>query len=823
MILTLLRVKNYYDRRAFKYDTLDEYIEAGAVVVDTIYDIDFNPNDDLRTSQVLNTQSPGFDYVIVEEDTGGIVSRWYVMEAVRLRLSQYRVDLLRDIVADKWDSIVGAPAYIEKATLDRGNPLIFNSENMTFNQIKTRETLLKDQSLCPWIVGYIKSDTEATEVSVATQKKYYAEYNSLSEIPYYDYIADGAFKGDLTDINLSIYYLWEVGFSSKNTQVTFNGTSSSYRNFNEGVLGSPYAKIVYNRGALAEGEYYTQDQAGAIIANTCKNFYSNRSGNINDIIRHEYGIADASETASFLQTYNTRGTILKVADTYYEVKLQGESIEQLKANPNSNTSELYNAYQDIVAANRLLNEPTDIPDVENFETTGNYVQYKVSIAVVQDASSYKLSIPAAGQRMHLQDSPYDMFAIPYNFDTRLSASYTDVADVIRDCNSEAALAIATKISAALGKDQFIDLQLLPYCPIRGVFGTTPGTLVFDAPNYELNRDYSYIYDTTGDPGDPKEVSVLFWCTESSFSFKINRTWRQLRGGDIETKSLVVFVDDPKVEGLCDKYRLSSPNYSSQFEFNAAMNTGIDYYKVDCTYKPYAPYVRVAPNFKGLYGAGFGDARGLILSGDFSLPTISDAWTEYQINNKNYINAFDRQVENLEVQHKYQRQADIWGAATGTVSAATGGAMTGSMVGGGYGAAAGALLAGGVSAAGGIADVRIADALRRETIDYTRDQFGFALGNIQALPYTLNKVSAFNVNNRFFPVLEYYTCTEIEKEALRNKIKYNGMTVGTIGTISEYIRDEETYIKGKLIRLGDINEDFHIASALAEEINKGVFI
>ena len=47
------------------------------------------------------------------------------------------------------------------------------------------------------------------------------------------------------------------------------------------------------------------------------------------------------------------------------------------------------------------------------------------------------------------------------------------------------------------------------------------------------------------------------------------------------------------------------------------------------------------------------------------------------------------------------------------------------------------------------------------------------------------------------MLEYYTCTEIEKQALRDKIKYNGMTVGTIGKIEDFTDStvEEIYIKG----------------------------
>ena len=85
-----------------------------------------------------------------------------------------------------------------------------------------------------------------------------------------------------------------------------------------------------------------------------------------------------------------------------------------------------------------------------------------------------------------------------------------------------------------------------------------------------------------------------------------------------------------------------------------------------------------------------------------------------------------------------------------------------------------------------------------------------------------EVGAFTANNKIFPVLEYYTCTPEEKEAIALKFRYNGMTVERIGTIREFLQEEESYIKCKLIRINML-EDNHFIEALAEELNKGVFI
>ena len=78
-------------------------------------------------------------------------------------------------------------------------------------------------------------------------------------------------------------------------------------------------------------------------------------------------------------------------------------------------------------------------------------------------------------------------------------------------------------------------------------------------------------------------------------------------------------------------------------------------------------------------------------------------------------------------------------------------------------------------------------------------------------------------NRYFPILEIYDATDDEKNALRQKLLYNGMTVGKINTISAYIQEDKTYIKAQLIRLLDIAEDTHIINEIANELYKGVYI
>jgi hypothetical protein len=71
--------------------------------------------------------------------------------------------LKRDSITDNYLKVLNAPIYLQKCMLNANNPLIFNNENMAFNQIKKEETLLKDYTDTGWIIGYLApSNTDRT-------------------------------------------------------------------------------------------------------------------------------------------------------------------------------------------------------------------------------------------------------------------------------------------------------------------------------------------------------------------------------------------------------------------------------------------------------------------------------------------------------------------------------------------------------------------------------------------------------------------------------------------------------------------------------------
>ena len=113
---------------------------------------------------------------------------------------------------------------------------------------------------------------------------------------------------------------------------------------------------------------------------------------------------------------------------------------------------------------------------------------------------------------------------------------------------------------------------------------------------------------------------------------------------------------------------------------------------------------------------------------------------------------------------------------------------------------------------------------RENRKYAIDIHNYQLGNVKALPDSLAKVDAYTSNNKLFPILEKYTCTNEEVEIFKDKIKYEGMTVNTVGKIADYIDQLEdlTFIKGQIIRIDNLDEDDHFAQEIYNEVAKGLY-
>lgn len=805
MTLYILEYNNYYNRIVKKEDSLSAYLEYVLGTYEGI--INWNPNDGVNTTQVLNHPVDEGDYLLVVDDTNTIVSRWFIVESTRLRNGQYQLTLVRDVMVDYYDDIINAPAFIEKATVvDINDPAIYNSEDMTFNQIKQQEILLKDPTKCAWVVGYIPRDSftdpNGQDITVEIPSAGSADItvNGLSNYEYYQYV----------DKNVSS--LGSVTYRVKTRSVTPGLRNAAWYHvyFNFDMNGNPITEQIIGLGSgtqepdefkttpLQTPNYTVEVSFGDSYLSSTGNAIKNRIANgykphINELNNALISGSELVPTSTLEDIRNDNGKVLYDSSTgnYYKI-----NVTQV----NSQTDLSQNVIQGSKLFN-LLNSYLDKTDISNNPdgTTFSVQGYSQTYTIVLEILTATVKVHIGPSRYHLEDSPYDMFAIPYPVDEAITI-YQNGAVLASDVRGNAAVQIAVGIPPAAGSSTIYDIQLLPYCPVSYVITADNKIDVGSAV-------HSNIVDEDGNV-----LNVLFWGRSSQRSFNIPV--------ELPVKTNVV---DKKVQSLTKKYRLCSPNYASASDFNVAMNDGVEYVNVDLNYKPYNPYIHLNINYKNLYGSDFNDVRGLICGGDYSLPQVSSAWADYQLSNKNYQAVFDRQIENMEVNNAVQKERERWQVVAGTVSAAVSGGLAGGMSGNPYAAIGGALLGAGVSAAAGVRDIQLNNILRNEAIDYAKDQFGYQLGNIQAIPQGLSKTSSITINNKYFPFIEVYGCTQTEENALRSKLQYNGMTIMRISSISNFLHSTKTYIKAKLIRLEGLNCDTNLLNYIASEMYKGVFI
>lgn len=678
--------------------------------------------------------------------------------------------------------------------------MIYNSEDMTFNQIKTSETLLKDKTNCPWIVGYLANGTTINSTPINYKiPSPYADLDTFTSA--WNSRVSTAVCNELRHtINNKIVFDYDFSFGLEFAYGGYIMKSYAYEDGSYKRVNLAINEYDYLRCKQSDNSYFQADQTMIGFSNQIQS----KKATIENAIETGYNI---QTDVNNIMAYN--GKVLYDDNTgkYYKANITIKSTSNYNYSVQKLTPTLINIMNGIIGNLQYLEgnpnwswrfqEGYFNDDSVSLNMNISYLEYSLS-----EVSAETINYGISNTVNTLQDAPYTMFALPYGECTfrYLDAGTLKEVTINESDAKSISTAVAFNIIETKGggaNPALYDIQLLPYCPLQNNIDSS-GAIYLDISSY-----YQTITNSTSGV-----VSLMLFPLESRFTFNIPYN---------------VNITDYKISNECDMYRLCSPNWNGQFEFSAAKNGGINTINVDCEYKPFQPYIHLNPNFKVLYGQDFNDGRGLICNGDFSLTQIADAWSTYQRQNVNYEKQFNRQIQNMEVNNSIALKQMKIQAVAGTVNAATTGAMTGGMIGGPIGAVIGGAVAGGASAAAAVADINFAKQLQAEAIDYTQDQFGYQLGNIQALPDSLTKVSVFNNNNKLFPLIEYYTCTEQEKEALRNKLKYNGMTVMRIGTISEFIQPDYSYIKGKLIRLENVGEDYHMVGEIANEINKGVFI
>lgn len=774
----VLNYNNYYNRRYKIENSVQDYKDNAAncslfpLSIGTA-PINFNPNDGVETFHIIswaNNWSP--DYLVVyeydpKEGTEEIVSRWFIMEWTRTRGEQYRAQLRRDVIADNISTIESSAAYIERGTpVSIEDYSIYNREEFNFNEIKKKETKLKDESDVAWLVGYYKT-ANAKNGTVNPNKR--------------------------ADIIAKNQASWEYS--------------------------TPYKKIdsaTFKISAFIEGSQtttsnqYGSDGSLQIVTGIRNAVYSGTKSSDNqlvlDALRNHF-----EEFRDIMLTYTTgyhldspanyNGLIIFFEDSglYKEIKVttSSSSVTVTPTKGSQEESDLNDLLSSYIDGWTYPN--TLVTATANTTYTINYTTYTYNLTAAS-FDTLNWSIPATSRT--LDDAPYKMFAIPYGSTGVYQYDTTPATKLFDTMDEKRALMIASGIYGTMQTECY-DIQLVPYFPAPShlMGGGRKGIWIGSGQpddEFKVNYDFSYITDANDD-----EAGIIIFPKISKFIGVIDSGIQKITN-----------VEDFKIANETEKYRLVSPNYSGMFEFKRTYNNKfISGFKYACTYKPFNPYINVYPYpLSNLYGTDYNDNFGLICGGDFSISLMNDEWKQYQLNNKNFENSFNRELKTLDLEQKQQRILSRASAVAGTIQGTASGFQTGGV--------GGAIVGAVVSGAAGMADIVMANNRMQDQRNAIVDQHFYQLQNVQARPQSLAKVSSVDINNKLFPILEWYGCSNDEKQIFKQFLKYKGYTINRISQVSNYWKD---YIRCHILVSPEIQDDYHMMSEISNELNKGVYV
>ena len=514
--------------------------------------------------------------------TPSILSRWYVIESVRTRGGQYKFTLRRDVVADKlannYNEMINAPILVDRAMItDVHNPLLYNPEGFSFNQIKKQEILLKDGTNSAWYILYFKKGLGAKQISF-TPGESIEDHTIVTPIAQSIFGTSGTLHRT-TNVKTVITYVPDTpsyipdGVHAVNSKrFTVTEDALTFTNY-ERTYG--YEVLLLNN---------TQDT----IVTKFNTAFTNQYTTLKNSILIDEGLTSQIQVSDLPYLEWDNQVVKDSNNKLYRVHVY-------KVNNSQGVKYVTSGNLKTTCVNLLDSVDTWIKRTGNSSYGYSYddVSYTFSYEEIEDPNALSLTIDWTNMAKTLH-SDYNILAIPYN---TIQARLVPVLNVVTVPEDWSNMLVHAIMGAYTGEGELVDIQVLPYFPIP-TRATTPVSA-------SLTEE---IFTYTDDRG-----IVIYFIKDANYSLNITQ--------NIAAEANYI---DRKIQNETQVVRLCSPNYNGVFEFSVAKNDGVDLFNVDVTLKPYNPYIHINPNFKGLYGQDFDDAKGLICGGDFSIPIWSTA-------------------------------------------------------------------------------------------------------------------------------------------------------------------------------------------------------
>lgn len=794
--------------------------------------VNFRPGDGVSTSLVLmykdNVLAPPVnlepDYAIVCADSGGgIESRWFVTESVRLSDSKFSLRLQRDVAADYKSNIMNSVAFVKRGWVDKSNPLIFNSENGSYSQILRERIDLKDKSgkgcyvafLAP---NFIKENTDKlsldlTAITAPADINFAQPADTHAGNYKYCYGADAS-APDPIQVFLRTYNHWGFPNTPKGEHSYIKFTIGPFSPV-EPYKSQKYEYTIYDNGAW---DYKRVNQLGTetsfpdfVISPGYVSFFSPADlETIGSLVAYNVALAlwqtDTLDKRLFDMGEGLYGTVEAMKFMAPRINLRarvgGEAngayyvMDQLITGSQQSVEEVMTGTIREQFVSIVL---TAIPNTSVSslcpakERASVHYSFRYGAFHWRQTYSSTLQIPATGTLV--QESPYYMLCIPEDGTTLQVGDQTWVQQVD-------AFQIYNQIQVNFGPFVY-DIQYVPYTPYATNI-TEDGIIVLP--------DVSQIGFAKTSTGNI-EAGVYF-CNRDRFWTTIEPQLSTAQSGSSALQT--------KVSSETSFARLCSMDGNSILTVNLAKNNGLTPLRINCRYAPYQSYISIQPQWSIYYGTDIGpkDTRGLNITTSNSVTRVSNQWQEYVLSNANFQSIFDRQIQAMDTQFDIQADAAVrnmvFGLLNTGAAAATSGSpssIIGGLAGGGLG-----LIQQGQNY------VDMVDRFR-ENRSLSTDMFNLQNGNIKARADTLSKVNAMSPIYNTWPYIEVYETTPEERAALRTYITEFSMNIGALTSqLSAYVTpnpNARKYIQADIVRLNG-KFDAHMADTIKSVISNGIY-
>lgn len=678
--------------------------------------------------------------------------RYFVSGITQLRTGKFQLSLIRDIISESPDTWKSEDAYIQAGTAQDYNK--YKRWDLPFTNTKIKEQRLDINGKSSFFVFYA-NEQHLSSAGVLTEDDLKISSSIAPGYTGYDYTVTR-----LADIPYFSDYVNQGtvrAFSTCNTVLRLLGTKQSLFNYNK-LTGA----LTWSQGNFtASNRNYIEFRADINVIvnyNANNNFTSIQTAMANFTNNYtQSGTPTISQTAiNSLGSYVNKIIYSSSDSKIYTIKLATVNRTYDQLIPTSDTSSLRSALNSINWARP--SGTTGISLTDNRVMGDGFVQFNAT------ETEYVYTLEELGNAISFDFT----FAAAQPKLPKSSVKCVNIvsSDDVSDMELAQALMLAqTNPTTQSDVGRIIDVQYLPFRLAEDT--ELDASIVVNGHSmparFLVNDDYQYVTD----------------------------------------------MDDlTNINKETDTIKVVSPSRASQFLFRPYDNNGNMLFQTKITLRPYSSIIYIRPSTQGLLIQDWDDKDCLIINEDFSLTQITSDWVNYVYQNRNYQNAFNRQIQGREFERTWERRveqaqmkADDW--TSRNISSQKAQTYTGNLplVSGIAGAIGSAFQDSAYMQAAQL-DREYNEALYQESISIAQDQFTYQLDNLKAQPNLPSQITTIDAKFLDGVYLEFYSTNESELNSIKKFYEFNGNRIDAYGTFNDYYG---WFVRGKLIRANNYTQ------------------